>query len=228
MSPFWLVIANSGADKSAFEKFVRLINNFSFRYMKTLDGDVGQLAVIMNEVSDKVSNGSSMETISQILKGYAPDSKFIDAFKEISFNNVKLSYYIVYYLEKVMLIGTLPLKHGVEQNLEHIMPKTPTILWWPQAFSNKNSNSSEFREYLWRLGNLLPLPEEINKAIKNKSITEKIRNDSGKDYSSCSLESPKKVEDFLDNGLWTYDSIKKRQDYLADNFAARAWSLNLM
>jgi hypothetical protein len=133
----------------------------------------------------------------------------------------------VYYLEKIQLVGALPLPHGVSQNLEHIMPKTPTAAYWPKAFLGRSNDNEEFKDYLWRLGNLLPLPASINMSLKNKSINEKISNATGKDYTSGghSLQSPLMIPTFLENGEWSYGSIERRQEYLATKFASKAWPL---
>ena len=217
-----------GDNKIEFEKFVRLILNFSFRYVKVNDGDIGKLAKVMNHVSGLANNeNKSVDDIAQYLALNSPDLQFIEAFKTFSTSNTKLSYFIVYYLEKCMLHGTNPVQHGALQNLEHIMPKTPTETDWPNAKKEKDSDSIGFKEYLWRVGNLLPLPEDINKSIKNKSITHKMSNPTNKDYENCALYSPKNIRNFLDNGEWTYDSIKNRQEHLANTYSVKAWSLEL-
>jgi len=214
-----------GNDKPRFERFVRLIMNFCFRYMKVLDGDVSSLAAVISEVCIDVRNNKAMGDIASGLAAHASDARFIEEFKTIGFNNTKLSYFVVYYLEAVLLAGSLPAHHGREQNLEHIMPRTPTRSAWPEAFAQREKDKDMFRDYLWRIGNLIPLPEDINKSIKNKPIDHKISNEEEKDYTHCDLKLPQEIADYLKEGAWTYDSIKERQVHLANNYAVDAWPL---
>jgi hypothetical protein len=82
-----------------------------------------------------------------------------------------------------------------------------------------------YRNLIWRIGNLLPLPRDINSSIKNKGIHEKISNTAGKDYMSTTLKSPREVRDFLVDNCWNERSIEKRQNDLAENYAVKAWPL---
>ena len=210
-----------------FEKHVRLIMNFAFRYLKVMDGGIETLANAINEASLCLNGGGSLDDISSIYRKYAPDSLFLPQLESTSLQNTKLAYFAVYYIEKVRLHGAIPLPHGQEQNLEHIMPRTPTIAHWPGIVSEKSANPEVFKDYLWRIGNLLPLPESINKSIKNKNIKHKISNGSENDYNSpaLSLVSPKEISDYLVGDEWTYKSIEDRQRDLVNKFAAQAWAL---
>ena len=214
-----------GANKPTFEQFVRMIMNFIFRFMKVLEGDVGRLAEIMTEIAAMARGGKTNTEMTTKLRGYAPDATFIKEFETASFNNAKLSYFVVYYLESQMLTGTVALDHGTEQNLEHIMPKTPKKKYWPAAYAIKQSDADKFRDYLWRVGNLIPLTGGINRFIQNKAIAFKIANSSNTDYSHCTLSSPKTISSLLDSGEWTLSAIEKRQKILATTYAAKAWAL---
>ena len=113
------------------------------------------------------------------------------------------------------------------------MPKTPKAACWAAAFNAKelekdidNPPAERFSEYLWRLGNLLPLPAGFNKSIQNKGIKHKIQNPEGKDYMSCGSISPKEIQMYLENDevdVW-FDSGQTRADGLVE--ALKAWSLN--
>ena len=125
-----------------------------------------------------------------------------------------------------MLRGTMPLTHGMESNLEHIMPKTPTPKEWPNVASMKHADPGAYNELIWRIGNLLPLPEDINKSIKNKSIAYKISGGT-KNYSSSHLVSPNSLRKFMDASQeWDEAAIIKRQLYLA-TIAPEVWSVTL-
>jgi hypothetical protein len=219
-------VRSSGSDKDNFDKYVQVIINFAFRFMKVLEADVSQYASIMHEIAKMISTGESPEDVAIKLKSYASDSSCIEKFKVLSVNTAKLGYYIVYRLECPRLSGTLPLKHGEEQHLEHIMPKGPSVTQWPDAKALKASDADKFNDFLWRIGNLLPLPQDINCHIKNKKISYKIDNSSGKSYRSSDLVSPKEIETFLDaSGNWTPETIAARQNDLAIKHFVNAWPL---
>jgi len=214
-------------DKTEFASHVKAIMNFAFRFMKVMDGGVESFAAAVSSACTMINAKTSIVAVNAHFQKHAPDTAFISDFKEISINNTKLAYFAVYYLEKVQLGGTIPLGHGQEQNLEHIMPKTPTLAHWPAAHAEKAANSENFKDYLWRIGNLLPLPADINKSIKNRGIAFKISNPTKKDFTSGShtLVSPTKIPAFLVGAEWNFKSIEDRQGWLSANVAVKAWPL---
>lgn len=212
-------------DQSKAAKVVNLIVNFCFRYMKVQGGDVSTLATSLNHVSDLIQGSKSPDEIGDYLKKISPDSIFIEKFKSFSDRTAKVGYYTVYKIEKLKLHGTIPLQHSDIQHLEHIMPKNPSVRHWPAAAALKKEERENYRNLIWRIGNLIPLPREINSSIKNKGILEKISNSSGKDYMHNSLQSPKEIRNFLEGDCWNEKSIEKRQNELAEKFAIKAWPL---
>lgn len=209
------------SDHTLFDSYVQTIVNFAFRYMKVMDGDNGGLLRAMQEGALKITSGSTPAQLGEYFKSWAPDAGFSERFERLSVANAKLAYYIVYQIECVKMqgLGTIPVEHGVEQHLEHIMPKTPRSTNWPEAEALKRDQLETFKDYVWRIGNLLPLPREINCSIRNKAIAEKIVR-----YNEPNLLSPKEVEGHLKDGKWTLDSITERQRALAP-LALRAWTL---
>jgi hypothetical protein len=215
-----------GATKAEFRKHVKILMSFIFRYMKVLEGDVGALAKGMSKAAGKIVGGAKVAEISKLLLPMASDEEFCEAFRTKSFKNTKLAYFVVYYVEASRLSGSLPVEHGKEQNLEHIMPKNPSKKDWPQAKALKDSDPGSFREYLWMPGNLLPLPEGVNKSIQNKGIAHKISNPDKKDYRSTSLASTKDIKTYLEGKKkWTIKSISNRQSDITDKYILKAWPL---
>ncbi|MFT3821698.1 MAG: DUF262 domain-containing HNH endonuclease family protein [Rubrivivax sp.] len=212
---------------SAFEKHVRLCMNFVFRYMKVLGSSIESLARVASEVAAKIRSDESTAQVASLLEKHAPDGQFKEFFLHLSVQETKLAFFVVYYLERQMLSGTLPVDHGDEQNLEHIMPRTPSDSQWPAAKAWKSSDPEDFKDHLWRIGNLLPLPGSINKSLKNREILHKLSNGTGIEYEAASLHlaSPKRVRDYLDGGEWTKKSILDRQAALAEGYACKAWRL---
>jgi len=211
---------------STFNSYVELVMNFAFRYMKVIEDPLENFTSAIGTACVMVSQGKSIEEIRSHFRKEAPDDQFIKRFEEASFSNTKLAYFTVYYLEKVLLNGTTPNNHGFEQNLEHIMPKKPGTKW-PDAAIWKKNNTDEFSEYLWRIGNLIPLPASINKSLQNKPILQKIHDSSGQDYTSGnhSLKSPHTIQTYLITDQWTKESIDLRQRELAEKLAVKAWTL---
>ena len=99
------------------------------------------------------------------------------------------------------------------------MPKTPRSTNWPEAAALKRDQLESFKDYVWRIGNLLPLPREINCSIRNGAIADKITR-----YNDSNLLSPKEVQGYLKDAKWTLESISERQRALAP-LALRAWAL---
>lgn len=226
--PFLIAAHRKFADvPDDFKTHVRAALNFSFRYIKVLEGSIESFANHVSDAAQMINTGKSIDDIRAFFLKHAPDSEFAAEFATYSTSSVKLAYFAVYYLEKVRMKGALPVGHGMEQHLEHIMPKQPSAKEWPSAATLKNESPEVFKTFLWRIGNLLPLTATINKSIKNRSITYKLGNSTGNHYNSAELNliSPKRVSDFLDGGLWTYKSIEDRQKDLAENWAAKAWPL---
>lgn len=210
-----------------FEKHVRAAMNFAFRYVTVGEGSLEVFANTISEAALIVNAGNSVTDAKKLFSSQSPDAEFAAEFATFSTASVKLGYYCAYYLELVQITGVIPVPHGVDQNLEHIMPKTPSSTNWPTIVTLKAASPEVFRSYLWRVGNLLPLPAAINKSIKNRDINYKINNSTPNHYNAATLglASPKSVVKYLDGGEWTYTSIENRQKDQATKFAATAWSL---
>jgi hypothetical protein len=212
---------------STFAQYVAAVMNFAFRYMKVLEDPLENFSLAIGVACKMMVEGKEIDEIRAHFKMEASDDQFVKRFEDSSFSNTKLAYFTVYYLEKVLLKkGTVPTQHGLEQNLEHIMPKKPNNKW-PNATKWKKENPEEYNEYLWKIGNLIPLPASINKSLQNKPIVQKIQDPSGIDYSSKnhSLISPQTISSFLIDGQWTKESIDLRQKELAEKLALKAWPL---
>jgi hypothetical protein len=216
------------ATPADFEKGVRLIMNFVFRFVKVGNGSPERLAVVAAKVGNHgrnpgLTNGQFLSEVAREFRSESADKIFSKEFEDYSEANTKQAYFTVYYIERYLLNGTIPLDHGKESNLEHIMPKDPKMVDWPSAFNLKTSDPALFANYLWRIGNLVPLPESINKSVKNKKIAHKLSGGS-QNYETCNLVSPKSLESYLKQGAWTEESIDERQRDLAA-LAPKVWSL---
>jgi hypothetical protein len=226
--PFLIAAHHAHSNNPAtFNSYVEAVMNFAFRYMKVIEDPLENFTSAIGDACIMIIQGKTLDEIRSHFRKEAPDDQFIKSFEDASFSNTKLAYFTVYYIEKVLLNGTTPNDHGIDQNLEHIMPKKPTATRWPEATSWKSTNSEEFGEYLWKIGNLIPLPASINKSLQNKPISQKLLDPSGQDYTSGNhtLKSPLTISNYLVNGQWTKDSIDTRQSELSKNYAVQAWPL---
>lgn len=218
-----------GKHKREFEKSVKLVMNFLYRYMTVGGGTPERLSVAASAVgkicrNQAIADAQALKEISFYFTSESPDSTFEHDFKEFSIANTKLAYFSVYYLEAHLLRGTMPLPHGAESNLEHIMPRTPTQKDWPNALASKQVDLGAYNDLIWRIGNLLPLPEDINKSVKNKSISHKLTGGS-KNYLTANLISPKSLSIYMGASQeWDEQAIFNRQLNMA-KMAPNVWSL---
>ncbi|GGP23787.1 DUF262 domain-containing protein [Silvimonas iriomotensis] len=221
--PYLIAVYRNFSDNiHLIERHVQLAMNFSFRFMKVIDGDVSILANTMQKASELASQENSLQKISNLFSEHASDALFKESFEKISLTSSKIGYFSIYWIETYLLNGSVPLKHGVDQHLEHIMPKSPSQKDWPIAKHNKDGESVLFKDRLWKVGNLLALPAGINASIKNKAIEHKI-----KKYQDCDLNLPKSISNYISDSdtEWTFEHIETRQKDLAE-IAIHAWSLN--
>ena len=108
--------------------------------------------------------------------------------------------------------------------IEHILPQTPTKLYWRNQFRQYIDNSQEMAVLTGSLGNLLPLSQSINSSLQNDSFDDKKNPQNGKrcGYTSGSnseLEVAKETE-------WNAHKIHARAVGLLDFLAAR-WDIPL-
>jgi uncharacterized protein with ParB-like and HNH nuclease domain len=211
-------------DLNLLSRHFQLLTNFIFRFMKVGDGSVDALAEIMARCSTIINGGADLSMLSAELISHSSDNQFEEDFRDFAVNNAKLGYYTVFYLEKDKLNGTVPCVHGESQHLEHIMPKKPTETGWPKPYKFKNDFPDDYGDWIWKIGNLMPLPATVNKTIQNKPFNEKMDMVAG--YLSTSLITPRELTAYLENGEWTNKSISDRQADLA-RLAKKVWSLTV-
>lgn len=216
-----------GSDKKEFEKCVHTLMSFCFRHMKIGRGTVSTLTKHMVHVAKLLNSEKELNEVRALLAAQSKDSEFIENFKEWTNYQAKLNFYVLWWLEEYLLSGSVPVEHGEYQNLEHIMPKAPTKKDWPIAYQLKQSDPERFKEVLWSIGNLLALPANVNKSIKNQAIKEKVAGNRGKNYKSVSLRLPSQIESYLpEENEWDSDCVRKRHEDIADRYVCKVWDLN--
>ena len=215
-----------GSEKKEFEKCVHTLMSFCFRHMKIGRGTVSTLTKHMVNVANLINSGQSLTAVRNELAAQSKDSEFIENFKEWTSYQAKLNFYVLWWLEEHLLSGSVPVEHGEYQNLEHIMPKVPTKKDWPIAYRLKQDDPERFKDLLWSIGNLLALPADVNKSIKNQGIEEKIGGNKGKNYKSVSLKLPSEIGEYVsDKDEWDAECVNIRHEYIADNYVVKVWKL---
>lgn len=121
---------NHCKNPATFACYVEAVMNFAFRYMKVIEDPLENFSFAIGNACVMIAQGKEIDEIRSHFRKEAPDDQFVKRFEDTSFSNTKLAYFTVYYLEKILLKkGTMPNDHGIEQNLEHIMPKKPNNKW---------------------------------------------------------------------------------------------------
>jgi len=164
----------------------------------------------------------------QELKSASPDAKYIEHFEKASAKGSR-AFYVAWRIEKHLRakqgksLDFTPAKQSPSQHLEHILPRRPDRSW------GCIEKRGEFDIYLNRLGNHLVLPRTINSYIKNKSFAHKRSNNKDKDYSHSELQLPAELvgkgAEWYPSGEWGFESIRRRQAFLALNYAAEVWKI---
>ena len=216
----------SGSER-IFEKAILLCENFLFREGQVRNESVSSLQEFFGQAASHVRSGLNLSSIVNFFKSCSSDDAFKEAFKITSVSNMKQGFYAIWKIERFLSeeIEFRPKSQSAAQHLEHIMPRKPDSTWGEIA------QAEGFSHYLNSIGNFLILPSNVNQHIKNKPLEYKISNSSGYDYGASNL---KLVEEFIsnwqnwaENGLWGFSSIRKRQTYLAETYALDVWSLDV-
>jgi hypothetical protein len=182
------------------------------------DGLAKALAPISSRLRE--TDYSLGDMMSELLL-FSSDAVFVDKFKQFTSKNASTSFYILKSIEDHLAggQGVTILGQSSSQHLEHIMPKKPTQADWSHVLLDERYNM-----YLNKIGNLIVLEKDINAHIKNKSFCYKNSNKTEKDYAHSVLKLPAQTVSFLNNvQLWDFESINKRQEILATQYAAAVW-----
>lgn len=219
-----LVIASTShcsLDSAEYQEVLRLAHHFAFRRFVIGDASLTVYSGELAEAAFQYQADGNIDSLRSKLRSKSPDSTFIANFREAKARTNKEGFYVCEMIERYLGsdAGMLPNRQSPSQHLEHIFPKSPKPGDWPQH------DTEDLAFYVNRLGNLLALEADINRSIKNYSYAFKTSNESGRDYQSSGLKLPQGLQEFEDNGNWTFQSIVDRQAYLAKNYATDVWPL---
>lgn len=222
---------DSRANVAKLGKALHAVEAFLFREGTIRRVSVSTLEKVLGEAARIVGDESKGDgAFVKFLSSKAPDSEFREEFAVASAKG-RLAFYIAWRLEKYALrnwstdIQELsPAKQSRNTHLEHIMPKKPNASW------RGIEEHEDFKLYIDRLGNHVVLASKVNQSIKNGKFADKLQNDQKKDYANQNLALPKQIiekkRSWAPRNSWTFDSIKKRQRFLADEYALKVWKID--
>lgn len=225
-----LTLLIAGASKyqlqsNEMSQVIKLTNHFVFRRFLVQGTPLATYTHEISQCARDLSRGviSDIAALKNRLLSHSSDADFVDSFTTYEVPSNKVGFYILEMIENHISqnAGTYVHRQSINQHLEHIMPKRPGNSDWSHV-----ANMPNYAEHVNRIGNFLILEADINSYIRNKAFDHKNRNSDSKDYQHSRLSLPNAVETYLENGLWNFDSITRRQSDLANTYAARVWSLN--
>ena len=168
--------------------------------------------IMFASIARKITDGEycSVEQIRDELKGQIiEDDQFVPIF--VNYSTTKSNYirYILRKLNNEMYGGTVSLKSSTEVHIEHIMPKTPE--------DKAKQKEADYKNYLWRLGNLTFLRNTDNISISNKEYA--IKKEA---YKNSDLKLTNMLPENYEK--WDYETIVLRQKQLSE-IAKEIWKL---
>ncbi len=228
---------DNSEQKKDFEDIAKLIEIFSFRVLGMKTKRASDLDSAMNVLTREFKGDFKLlklQLIEKILE-YCNDAKFkeklnsTDFYNEFPSDRVYLFWKYENYLRE--LSGYSPMSEEeysskdkrFQLTIEHVAPQNPEeekeriIATEDCKFTNYNTD--EFKEtYLHCIGNLTFDPRSANSSKGRKPIEEK----NSKYFKRAPFMTQNEMEDFLENGAWTENSINKRKDKL-NEFALKMW-----
>lgn len=225
--------------KNNFHDCVLVVEKFVFRALTIGQMDTTELERKLGESARILTEKKNVKEFSDYLKAQSDNLSFEQDFVAHVERRSKIQYYILRELEILLLGGGKGVvpgdHHSAKNHIEHILPKRlskakgRTHEWgWARA------NPERHQSLVNRLGNMLVLESDINKAVGNHEYKVKQdgqykKNKSGKIsqilcYSSSALKWPSRLCKASDWPMWNEDDIERRQKEMAKD-ALKVWAL---
>jgi len=226
-------------NKNDFEKAARLTLNYCFRFLTICDKDTPELEANLGNVARELHNGNmTLYDVARELRLSSPDNVFKMEFEVKSIRTTDVRYYIFHEIEKYLGgYGRVPAA-GINQSIEHIMPKT---------FSKAKSRNGEWswakdsldlhKQFLNRLGNMCLIEKDINGHVESYDFSAKQgggypgsasqrKGERRKHYGDSEMHLVKDLADAAKYSEWNFDKINERQKVLAET-AIKIWTLKI-
>ncbi len=227
-TPFIMATFDLFSDEiDELKKYLKLCENFLFREGLIGKASVSSLQEVFSIASHILKSEKNLDSVARHFKENSSDIMFTDLFKTFKITNMKQGFYITWKLEKNLSskLDFRPADLNAAQHLEYIMPKKPNSDW------NEIEKEESFNLYINRIGNLLSVPRKTTQELKHFSFNKKISPEIDISYKNSKLHLPKEIANnqnsWTNNGVWDFSSIEKRQNYLAEKYAGKIWSLDI-
>ncbi len=166
-----LMIAYSKFEIDDFNKVVKHITNFTFRYSIIAGANPNKLESLYSELAYTLKNTASI-TVENIFEKintlWIDDVEFSKKFHNKSFKSTKIPRYILWEFERTISTEEKDIVFEAV-HLEHIMPKNCTKWLTADSLYSKEFHASNLN----KIGNMILLSEKINTTIKNSIFSEK-------------------------------------------------------
>jgi uncharacterized protein with ParB-like and HNH nuclease domain len=216
-----------GADIVKLKKYLALAESYLFRQGLIAKDSVGSLQEFFGEASAMVRADLPLDDVASYFARKSSNDRFVENFSRASVSNVRQAFYIIWKIENHIktISGVKPRNNNASHRVEFILPRKPSEDW------NDIQEKEGYGSYVNRIGNLLMLPPEVNQRVKNRALAVKFENDESLDYLRSGLSLPvmvaKNTHSWLERGEWTFESITKRQSYLAETYAVNVWGFSV-
>ncbi|MDP2903163.1 MAG: DUF262 domain-containing HNH endonuclease family protein [Methylovulum sp.] len=216
-------------DEKLLNRFVKLLENITFRYLLR-----GGRAEIQSRLNHYLVNFNSAEDIDKIINEiihnlktnewwwYWSDNE-IDRYLSDYFYKNRVDNYLLWKYELYISNANHPKPHNISfaelinhESIEHIAPQTPTngdpVENGYGIYEDKNNQNEGIVSGNWlnRLGNLMLISQSHNSSIGNKPFSDKLASYGRDNLLNQQKEIIKFVSD-KSNPIWDKQAIEKRQ-----------------
>ena len=195
-------------DRAGFERFLRAMAVVSFRYNVICGRQSNEQEMLYNGIARGLSAGritGGAEAIGALRPVYPSDGEFRTAFADktlrtTSSRNRKVVRFILFRIEEHLSGSSLDFE-SARYGIEHVLPENPGADW--EQFDDGQRDA-----FTYRLGNLALLGTTANRGLGNAGFDDK----RPVLQASELLATSKLAQDY---DVWTVDTIRERQSWMA-------------
>jgi hypothetical protein len=209
-------------DLTRIERAARLVEVLSFRWT-TCGKNAQDLETIYQEASAIIMGGGEIETdfeaAQDILIAALPtDSEFENSLQNAIIRSAARARYILKKIDDYETAdGAYVLMNSNRLHVEHVAPQRPS---GDHDWKTHMKGESNYREIIYRIGNLVLLPEKINREASNKPFDKK-----KVIYKKVTghAKLPILTKKVLEEATWDQEIVRKRSEVIAKE-AVKVWS----
>jgi hypothetical protein len=216
-----VLLAALSVDSAGFPDILRMLVNFSFRYSTICNFSASNLSAPFIAAARHIrQNGKAQapDIFNRFLaRLYPDDAQFHSAFSRKTSRNNALARHILAAINGHLSPPPVNEVEGGEETrldhvlrLEHILPKRYQNSW--QAPRKEFPGGPE--KYIYRLGNMTLIPEELNHELGNAPFDVK-----REEFAKQNLDITRRI---AEANKWTAEEINRRQNWMA-GLAVKIW-----